>query len=84
MNSHDYISFPVKNLISRVEYLKIDPRMGCKMYEFVRENFKNMFPNTNIHQSRLYENPIKKLSYNGRMPTLVNDELSFNSVDELD
>jgi hypothetical protein len=76
-NKRHYISLKVSDLLRYVEYLKFDPRMGEKLFKFTQEALNIKYPNLNIHKSRLYTNPIKTLTYGGRLPNKVDDELSF-------
>ncbi len=74
-NSKGIAEFTVPNLVNRLNYIKFDPRMGEKLFEFTKDSLAMQFPEINIHKSRLYSNPVKKLHFGRRRPPEVNDEL---------
>lgn len=76
-NRTPYVKFNVPDLITKIEYVKFDPRMGEELFKFVKTSIKNTYPSLNVHKSRLYSNPLRILTFNGTMPQEVDDELVF-------
>jgi len=69
-----------ENLLPSVEYLKFDPRMGENLFSFIKSALNTEYPELNIHQSKLYSNPVKTLGYLGRQPQDINDEIIFPTI----
>ncbi len=77
-NKRFYVSFNLPEILRFVKYLKFDPRMGEKLFGFTKNTIQKEYPELEIHKSRLYKNPIKRLVYGGIEPRVVNDEIIFN------
>lgn len=77
-NKRFFIQFTFEEILGYVNYLKFDPRMGEKLFNFTKQTLQNDYPELDIHKSRLYKNPIKRLVYGGIQPREFNDEIIFN------
>ena len=77
-NKGPIIRLKINEVLEYVKYLKFDPRMGEKLFSFTKNAISRDFPNLEIHKSRLYSNPIKKLVFGGRSPIEINDEIILN------
>ncbi len=75
-NDH-FVTFSLDDLVTNVVYLKFDPRMGDSLFEFMRSKILAEHPNIEVHKSLLYSNPVNKLTFNGNLPEVINDELIF-------
>lgn len=77
-NKRFLVTFNFPDILNHVEYLKFDPRMGEKLFMFTKDTIHEKYPQLEIHKSRLYKNPIKRLVYGGIQPRVVNDEIIFS------
>jgi Protein of unknown function (DUF2971) len=72
------VSFSIEDILNQIEYLKFDPRMGEKLFEFTKTTIQSKYAKLDIHKSRLYKNPIKRLVFGGALPREINDEIILN------
>ncbi|MEP6795900.1 MAG: DUF2971 domain-containing protein [Saprospiraceae bacterium] len=71
-------SFTINGLLKYVEYLKFDPRMSDSEFESEKSKILTVFSKVKIIKSRLYNDPIGKLTFGGSVPVEEDDEFIFN------